>query len=62
MGYATLDEWSRAKQEYDLALKFASKAGITAGIDDVQDAIIKRGYPALEKALGYLDTALSKVK
>jgi WD40 repeat protein len=60
LSYATLDDWPRAKQEYDLALKATPKADLKAGINDVQGAIKKHANPALTKALAYLRKADSK--
>ncbi len=62
LSYATQDDWSKAKQEYDLALKDASKKELQAGITDVRDAIKKRTNRTLEKALTYLNRALSDIK
>ena len=58
--YATLDDWSAAQREYDLALKAVPKANLKAGIEDVQTALKKRSTPALEKALVYLQKAGGK--
>ena len=58
--YATLNDWPRAKQEYDRALKVAEKFEIKWGTSNVQDAIKKRDNPALEKALVYLQKAGGK--
>ena len=54
LSYATLDDWPKAKLEYDQALKAASKNHIQAAITDVQDAIKRHANPALEKALDLL--------
>lgn len=62
LSYATLDNWPKAKQEYDLALKTAPKSEIGGGNYHIQDATKKRANPALEKALAYLDKALSTAK
>ena len=58
--YATKDNWQKAKQEYDLALKVSNKRTLEAGGDDVQAAIKKHATPALAKALVYLRKAVGK--
>jgi WD40 repeat protein len=60
LSYATQNDWPRAKQEYDLALKGVPKANIYSGTENVQDAIKHHANPALTKALAYLKKADSK--
>ena len=65
LSYATLDDWLRAKKEYDQALKAVEKGDmpkdrILGEIINVEDALKKRDNPALEKALVYLQKAGGK--
>ena len=60
--FATPSGWPKAKQEYDVALKTASKREIQEGVTDLQDAIKNHAIPPLEQALDYLNNSLSKAK
>ena len=52
--YATLNDWPRAKHEYDLALQVAPEDSMKSGIEDIRTAIKTHTTPALAKLLVYL--------